>query len=119
MIGEKTAAGGTPPDDPSADVGATFGRIAESMGGLLQDSTDLVRLTVREEIQSVLRRLFGFMMASVAALVGLLLIANGLALYLSHTLGRPGGYLVVGLAFLLIAATVAYAVMGSGGGKKR
>lgn len=99
-------------------VGSAVGRIADRLTGLLRDSSDLFRVAVREEVEEVIRRLVSLALAGIAILVGLLLLGNALALYLSRSFGRPGGFLVVAVAFLLIGAVIAV-VAGRAGGRHR
>jgi hypothetical protein len=97
-------------------VAPSVARIADRLTGLLRDSTDLVRATVREEVQDVMRRVVALAIAGIASFIGLLFLANALALYLSRPLGRPGGFLTVAIVFLL-AAGITVLVAGKSGGK--
>ena len=117
MIGQEASPHDSGTETGEAGVAASVGRIVDRLTGLLRDGSDLVRLTIREEIQEVLRRVIALALAGIAVFIGLLFIGNALALYLTRAVGRPGGFLVAGLVFVA-AAAVAVLVAGKRTGSR-
>jgi uncharacterized membrane protein YqjE len=104
--------GSTKTEEPT--VGAEVNRLADHLAGLLRDTSDLVRLTLREELAEMMRKAVALAAAGIALFLGLLFLGNSLALYVGRTVGRAGGFLIVAIAFVVVGFVMALSATKDG-----
>ena len=97
---------GTRPPDPSQPLGDLVSGLTETLGRLMRQEVALARAETKQEMGSAMRGAGLLVGGAVFAVVALILLSLAIAQWLAEYMALGWAYLIVGLAWVVVAAVL-------------